>query len=84
MRVVNPWTESAARCLGACSRESRSYDEASAEASLISDIDIATADANRAAVSDGIEFVIPGVAIVIAALIVLGLRPRIDEYRYRT
>jgi hypothetical protein len=56
----------------------------SAESSLISDIDIATADANRAAVSDGIEFVIPGVAIVIAALIVLGLRPRIDEYRYRT
>jgi hypothetical protein len=55
-----------------------------AEKALIGQIDIATADANRAAVSDGIEFVIPGVAIVIAGLIVLGLRPRIDEYRYRT
>jgi hypothetical protein len=57
---------------------------AAAETALTSHIDIATADANRAAVSDGIEFAIPGAAILFAALIVLGLRPRIDEYRYRT
>lgn len=30
------------------------------------------------------EFAIPGVALVIAALVLLGLQPRIDEYRYRS
>jgi hypothetical protein len=44
----------------------------------------ATADANRAALSDGVEIAIPAVAVLVAGLIVLGLRPRIDEYRYRT
>jgi hypothetical protein len=55
-----------------------------AEAMLRDLIATATAEANRAAVSDGAEIAIPSVAVLVAVLIVLGLRPRIDEYRYRT
>jgi hypothetical protein len=50
---------------------------------LATDIATATTDANRAATTHGVEYVIPGLGFAIAALIALGLRPRIDEYRFR-
>jgi len=53
------------------------------DAKLAADIATATRDANRAATTDRVEYVIPGLAIAIAALIVLGLRRPIDEYRFR-